>query len=608
MFKSWSIRRIFMIAIVLLQSWVSFAYYGFRTDPTKWGTNVVESTFVPINYEVCRLTQPDQTVRYLYRDRENPSRLLAQDPWEGYSEYGRTTVRTRDDFTGGQTEFEFYNGTLRKMTFDREQMVVKRIKPVQSDEAIPKLWEQKQRGMLDDVTSVDIWKESGRFRIPFGEFINPNKTAAIFMMLSVMFLSVALVLFHGRRLILGMVAVIPFLASLVFLFLTQSRGCLLGFVLGIVSLIVPHFREFKDLFSFRRILVALLLLVALGGIAFKFGGTRFTSGFLAQDPRTDRRTMWAAVPRMMADAPTGWGYGNGGRAYVDWYQSFDTPLAVSELQNSHLTWLVEMGCMERVGYVFAWLFFMFLFAVWAFRDKKSLPFAVFVAFGVSACFTHELEEPLLWVLPIFSLVSGFKDFRPFGRRVILVAVCMAVVISLGAVVVVGIWGRNCRQLVSIKGFPDHVLLNGEDPKVWIVGDDAVLDGGYQIYQGKEMRQFFQSHTNAPAIAFVRKLSALPDKTRTLVLAGWRGAEYLETFNRQDHGLCIPEKLIFLSPPFSWKKIDESLQKKMEVRVILGRLAGRLSSDYDLPPSWVEQVPGAELYIPNWLDLVTKEGN
>jgi hypothetical protein len=178
--------------------------------------------------------------------------------------------------------------------------------------------------------------------------------------------------------------------------------------------------------------------------------------------------------------------------------------------------------------------------------------------------------------------------------------------AFGSIVAVHVLFAHPRG-VEIHGACDHVLLGGQDPKIWIVDDDVVLDGGFQIYTGKELRRFCQAQTNEVAIGFTRHLSALPEKVETLVLAGMRGLEYLDAFDKGAKGLCRPRRLVFLSPPFTWKRIGEDLRDQIEVKVILGRLAGRLSADYDLPPSWVKQVPGAELYIPNWLSLVMERG-
>jgi len=600
-----SIQLSFALALVavLRQVQASSVYYGFVADPSLLGTNAVESTFVPLNYEVTRLTQPDAQVRYFYRDREDPDVLLGEDPWLGYSRYGRTVIRTRDDFKGGNTEFEFYNGTLRRMNFGPEQIVVKPVKHQSSETAIPALWKKRQPGMVDEVRGLDIWKDGGRLRIPFRGFANPNKTAAVFMELAVAFLALSLFLASRRRFVLAAITV-PLLGLMAWLlFLTQSRGCLLGLVAGCSVLMVGYLRGFLTI---RRLTCLALLVAALVGVVLVFASPRYSSEFFKQDARTDRLTLWAAVPRMMADAPDGWGWGNAGRAYVDWYQSSDIMVAVAELQNSHFTWLVEMGDAGRVGYVFAWLFLMSVLAVIAVRDRRPVPAALFAALGLAACFTHELEEPLLWMLPVGSLLPLLVKRPAMGRRMLAIVAGVSLACAVGGIVAVHVLFAPPRG-VAIHGARDHVILGGQDPKIWIVDDDVVLDGGFQIYTGKELRHFCQAQTNEVSIGFTRQLSALPEKVETLVLAGMQCLEYLDAFDKGAKGLCRPRRLVFLSPPFTWRRIGEDLRNQIEVKVILGRLAGRLSADYDLPPPWVKQIPGAELYIPNWLSLVTESG-
>ena len=591
------------LVTALPQVWADSAYYGFASDPELLGTNAVESTFVPLNYEVSRLTQPDAKVRYFYRDRAEPDLLLGENPWWGYSQYGRTVIRTRDDFKGGSTEFEFYNGTLRRMSFGPAQIVVKPVKHPSSETAIPALWKKREPGMVDKVRAMDLWKGGGRFRIPLGGFVNPNKTAAVFMELAVAFLALLLFLACRRRFVWAALTA-PLLGLMAWLlFLTQSRGCFLGLVAGCAVLLVGYLRGFLTV---RRLVCLALLIAAVVGVALVFAGPRYTSELLKQDARTDRLTLWAAVPRMMADAPGGWGWGNAGRAYVDWYQAPDMTVAVAEFQNSHFTWLVEMGNAERVGYVFAWLFLMSVLAVVAVRDRRPLPLALFAALGLASCFTHELEEPLLWVLPAGSLLLLLVKRPVLGRRMLMGVAVASLACAVVGIVSVNIWGAAPRG-VTIHGACDHVLLGGQCPKIWVVDDDVVLDGGFQMYVGKELRRFCQTQTNEVSIGFTRRLAALPENVETLVLAGTRGLEYLEAFDKGAKGLCRPRRLIFLSPPFTWKRIGENLRGQAEVKVILGRLAGRLSSDYDLPPPWVKQVPGAELYIPNWLSWVMERG-
>jgi len=585
----------------LLQVRAASVYYGFAADPALLGTNAVESTIVPLNYEVLRLTQPDAQVRYFYRDRADPDLLLGEEPWCGYSQYGRTVIRTHDDFKGGNTEFEFYNGTLRRMSFGPEQIVVKPVKHPPSETAIPALWMKRQPGMVDEVRELDIWEDAGRLRIPLGGFVNPNKTAAVFMELAVVFLALLLFLACRRRFVWAALT-LPLLGLMVWLlFQTQSRGCFLGLVAGCAVLMVGYLRGFLTV---RRLVCLALFIALVVGVGLVFGGPRYTSEFLKQDARTDRLTLWAAVPRMMSDAPGGWGCGNAGRAYVDWYQAMDMTLAIAEFQNSHFTWLVEMGNSGRVGYVFAWLFLISVLTMVAVRDRRPLPLALFAALGLAACFTHELEEPLLWILPAGSLLPLLMKRPAIGWRMVAIIAGVSLSCAIGGIVAVHILSAPPRG-VAIHGACDHVFLGGKEPKIWIVDDDVVLDGGFQIYTGKELRRFCEAQTNAVSIGFTRQLAALPDKVDTLVLAGTQGLEYLKAFDNGVKGLCHPQRLVFLSPPFTWKRIGEDLRSQTEVRVILGRLAGRLSADYDLPPPWVKQVPGAELYVPNWLSLVTE---
>src|SRR5690606_38880648 len=120
---------------------------------------------------------------------------------------------------------------------------------------------------------------------------------------------------------------------------------------------------------------------------------------------TNRLEIWKQAPRMMVDAPGGWGIGNSGNAYGQWYQPLDQHELYRTLVNTHLTWLVEVVWPLRFLYVFG-LFTAVVFCwKWHGRKRFSIPLGIWIAFGVAATFSLVAESPWLWILPGLNSIA-----------------------------------------------------------------------------------------------------------------------------------------------------------------------------------------------------------
>ena len=177
---------------------------------------------------------------------------------------------------------------------------------------------------------------AARLDIGFG---NPNKTAALFAMLAVWTLSRAV---RSSRAWLAWTFWIATSALGVMLALTGSRGGVVAFAAGAA---VVGAANLKSMLRLSRILPVVLIVAALVGAAFASGLSARMSKIAPGDDESveHRLVIWRAAPAMIHDAPCGWGKGNAGEAFTNWYQPLDRRERYRTLVNSHLTELVERG-------------------------------------------------------------------------------------------------------------------------------------------------------------------------------------------------------------------------------------------------------------------------
>jgi O-antigen ligase len=139
---------------------------------------------------------------------------------------------------------------------------------------------------------------------------------------------------------------------------------------------------------------------------------------------TNRLALWRGGLQMIAAAPlTGWGAGESGRAYMNWYQDIGRTEGYSTMVNSYLHIGVEQGLpvLGAVLGVLAWL----LTTVWRRRrsarygvqveDRRNFSSSVLqslslsvaagaaiVAWAVANVFTTLWIEPKLWIVPVMA--------------------------------------------------------------------------------------------------------------------------------------------------------------------------------------------------------------
>lgn len=309
---------------------------------------------------------------------------------------------------------------------------------------------------MDDIFVNGFW------RMDWG-LGNPNKTAALIATLMVAVWALAYVRRWGFW-----VALVLFSGLGICLVHTFSRGGLVAVVLGLVPVIVMLRRPWS---RSRMLGVLAAIWVIVGASVFLQAHERYGQGVVQEDHSiSNRLEIWKTTPQMMVDAPGGWGIGNSGLAYMNWYQPLDQHEGYRTLVNSHLTWLVEFGWPGRILYIAGWVTVFFL----CFPTKRTpwlaVPFGIWVAFFVGALFSSVAESVWLWVVP--SLALGIVLIWRMARRqwpsrstLLLPPAIAAASCVLLMAVIPGSAIRKEGQVVKI---------GSSSPAVWVVADTSVL--------------------------------------------------------------------------------------------------------------------------------------
>ena len=142
---------------------------------------------------------------------------------------------------------------------------------------------------------------------------NPNKTAALIALLMLAIWLLPLV-----RRWLFWVALPTFTALGICLMHTLSRGGILAAAAGF-AVLLTHLRHLRPWPRGKTLAVAGAVMVMLVGAVFLQASSRFAQSYQDRSV-TNRLAIWKQAPRMMVDAPWGWGIGNSGTAYMSWYQ------------------------------------------------------------------------------------------------------------------------------------------------------------------------------------------------------------------------------------------------------------------------------------------------
>lgn len=536
---------------------------------------------------------------FLNRGRKHPNRLkLARTRIRGrLLEDGEATVsipRAR-----GRDRYEFKDGRLvafvRKGGDPAEIAAVKNQLGAEVPAETRRAWMWRRVDYGRDAHK--FWKGSGRLRLWFH---NPNEAGALLALLALLTFGGVLRFGGIWRFHMTTLTAMLFLALLA----TGSRGSLLAFATGLLVMVVCACGRRM---SVRRLagLGAILLVVALA-VGLAFGGTRAVRGLgslKGQSGRT-RLEVWSAVPRMMVCAPTGW-WRMPGRCYGAWFQDVNWDKEIEYLLNTHFTVMVFGGFPVALPYVLLWLFLLFSTMREAWTEGRTVAAGQLSALAVAMTFNPVgLSGRELLAVPALTLVPHlWRVVRRRSLRLSHVAWCFALAVLAVLMLAGAGLALEFRERIPFLATPSGGgVLAGRGPVLGaIVSDEAVLSGGNRGALGKEIRQHLQNASTKGAILVTESFDDLPDRVGCLAVAGLRCREYLD---RAAAGRRCPQadRVTFVSPPFPPDAIPSRLRRERNISVITGEIAAEAMDDFDESQPWVTVVPGAALYVPDWLHL------
>ncbi len=416
---------------------------------------------------------------------------------------------------------------------------------------------------------------------------NPNKTAALIAMLMVF----VWVLASIRK--VGFLAALALFTGLgICLVHTYSRGGILAAGVGAAVLLASARRPWPG----SRILA--LSVSVWGIIGFSVlvqAHERYGQGITAEDRSiSNRLAIWQTAPRMMADAPDGWGLGNSGRAYTQWYQPLDRTENYRTLVSSHLTWLAEFGWPGRFLYLLFWGFM----AAWCWPCRRSvmdgIPLAVWSCFFVSAMFSSVAESPWLWTIPAAAAVlAGVNRFRA-GRGISWRSLRPPTAAAAAGCLL--LFAAGSRGEATVAKSRNVVIFGTGQPRAHVLVDPAVLGK----CAGRVFREYAGKHA-FPSFGFPESLHDLPrSEIPLLVLGGFPPdadpAEIREACARA-------RKVIIVNPKIPPQAIGLDRKAEGSLTVCFGEFAQSAVREDWSRVAAARVLPGIGDFIPDWPKLL-----
>lgn len=415
-------------------------------------------------------------------------------------------------------------------------------------------------------------------------FGNPNRTAAF---IAIVILALWILPWIKKQLFWFSFPATAFLG--IALVHTLSRGGMVAFAVGLLPLLYWSPKPWAR--SKILLCVATVWIILVGAIVLK-ADERFLNGASSDRSITNRLDIWKMTPAMMVDAPFGWGIGNAANAYQQWYQPLDRNEGYLNLVNSHLTWLVEFGWPARIAYVLAWT--LTFFVCWPRKETRwySVSLAVWLAFFVSAIFTHVASIIWIWTIPGVLLGSVILH-RILSRRFLsLQQVAAAIAITALVSACIFILGKASPILYS----NNRMVSIGSDPSMLYVLYDSKTMG--TLY-GKAIRKAFFKLRVPICISLSSTLpSSLTGKI--VVLGATLPTKKERALLEENVKNCA--KLILLNPDYPPGDLGLNPADLSKVIAYFGDFSQSAYLD-SWKASTVRQLSGAGDFVPDWPTIV-----
>ena len=462
------------------------------------------------------------------------------------------------------------------------------------------MWKKDKTEYKD--SDVTWWKRTDRIRL---WFFNPNGAGTFFAEIAAVFLALAILFARGFwRIHFGFAA----LTFTVLIFYAGSRGSLLalasaGLILGYSEAYSRFKRKGVLLLTLAFALTALLMYLGIFGDHF---GKDF---FLVDSSNVQRVRSWLAAPSLIAAAPGGWGEFCG-KAYCDWFQPMDDMHPLVYLVNTHLTWMAACGWTFSFLYVAAWCALFGIIMFTPERRARLFALSAWTLFFVANWFSTLGIFKSLWVIPSLALVPAIP---PLARRIkahpLGFAATTAFSAAAGVAVCAVLIAAGASQLkgdaAAVRRTGGIVTIGYGSPEVYLAADYRPLSRFRIGSFGKDVREWMAAHPGEGTLHVVESLDSIPQGADRLVLSGLRSADFLKAMKDESSRTRLNSagSIAFLSPVTPSTVMKDAFYHRTGAQVFLGEHLAKVNERSAKP--WVHVIPGAELYIPGWMNIVMK---
>ncbi len=609
------------VFLAFLLSFVACGAEGLGFDPEKNPDAVSTVYFAVENQILFRMRNPDGSYREFQRDFERPNDLWGVRGWRGKINGDIVTIKSGPDVVGGPVTYVFDRGRLvsfqqgeKKLEFayDSPRLPTAGGMPFVFGDATEKAARKgvksgkARRTGLSKKVQREVgkkWAKSGRLRIPFD---NPNENGFLFMTCALF----AAFLFYFENKVVKAIGAVVFLVGCGGMVMAASRGAFLSFAVAVATMTLP---KWKTLLRSKAvwILAGVVLLGAVGYFA-THESRLLTRGITTSKwSNQTRLEMWHDAPRMIADAPNGWGHMHIGRAHLDWYQELDEVSLSGSLINEHLTRLVHHTFWGRYRYILCWLAGIVFLGWVTWKTREGAALGMLLAVAIAGWFNPVYVNPFLRIVPPLAVIPFLcrRPWKALSVRSVLVLSLVAMGAAgavLGGVIAYG------KSLPHRRGFPievreGRIYVRGINPQTWIADDGRMLGG---VLACKDIRGFYRFDPSAPSVGYVNKVKCLPrNGIHRLLLAGDAGEEWLKLFvsrvekekiGEAEAMKMLPQELVFLNPPFPPSGVPAPFLEHCKVRYLVGEFVARYDDEFAKAPDWVTVVPATEFYINGWM--------
>ncbi len=408
---------------------------------------------------------------------------------------------------------------------------------------------------------------------------NPNKTAALIAILMVAVWSLAYL-----RDWLFWVSLALFSVLGICLVHTFSRGGMVAAFCGLIPLLVCLRRPLPV----KRIVgVVAAVWVVIGASIYLQAHERYGQGVVQEDRSISNRfVLWKAAPTMMVDAPEGWGLGQSGKAYMDWYQPLDRNESYRTLVNSHLTWLVEFGWIGRFLYIFGWLAVFLLCLPTQGNHWMAVPMGIWISLFTGAWFSSVGESFWLWIVP--AIASVWVILWRIRNRAWPETKLLLLPPSLAAASLLCLSLLAPHSPVTKRG--NAIAIGKGVPTTWVVADQVVLGKSFP----RPLRNALEKNPQL-SCGIVEKIADLPDNAlSTLIFSGKLDSKNSGLIEGK---LKSVKSLTLVNPAFF--PAEFPIPKGADVRIAIGEFSQIASASDWAPVARVEPLVGVGDFVPNW---------